>query len=148
MKRSKSLIFKIFLYFSIFSLLTLFFVWVFQLVFLNNYYEYYKTNELKNTLEIIKKNYGKSNFNSILENVSYNTDFCVELSSNGETIYSNIQNNKGCLDTKNSKVIKRKVDFINSDKEEFKLKIINPRFNNMTLLYGIKLNSTFNSPNC
>ena len=142
MKKSKSLIFKIFLYLSIFSLLIIFFVWIFQIIFLNNYYEYYKTNELKDTLNVIKDNYGKSNFDSILENVSYNTDFCVELSSNGETIYFNIQNNKGCIDTQNSKVVKRKLSFINSNKDYFKLKIINPKFNNMTLLYGIKLNDT------
>lgn len=36
-------------------------------------------------------------------------------------------------------VLKEKLEFMNSDKEYFKLKIVNPTFNNMTLLYGVKL---------
>ncbi len=107
---------------------------------LNNYYEYYKTNELSNTLTLIKNNYEKDSFSKTLENVAYSTDFCVEIVKNSETIYSNIQNNKGCIDTStNKRVIKKKIEFMQSDKEYFKLKIINPTFDNMTLLYGVKL---------
>ena len=109
---------------------------------LNNYYEYYKTNELSSTLTTIKNNFEKDNFYETLETVAYNTDFCIEVVKDNNTIYSNIQNNKGCIDTSsNTRVLKRKLDFMNSDKEYFKLKIINPKFENMTLLYGVKLNS-------
>ena len=109
---------------------------------LNNYYEYYKTNELSSTLTSIKNNFEKDNFYETLENVAYNTDFCIEVVQDNNTIYSNVQNNKGCIDTSsNTRVLKRKLDFMNSDKEYFKLKIINPKFENMTLLYGVKLNS-------
>ena len=86
MKKSKSLIFKIFIYLSIFSLSILVFIWLFQIFLLNNYYEYYKTNELTNTLTIIKNNYTKDNFFNVLENVAYNTDFCIEIENNNETI--------------------------------------------------------------
>ncbi|MBQ8472379.1 MAG: HAMP domain-containing protein [Bacilli bacterium] len=140
--KSKSLILKIFIYLSIFSFLILFLIWILQILLLNKYYEYYKTNELTNTLNLIKKNFNKENFSSVLENVAYNTDFCVEITSGTETIYSNIQNNKGCIDSNsNTKVLKKKLDFLNSSKEYFKLKIINPKFNNMTLLYGVKLDN-------
>ena len=140
MKRNKSLIFKIFLYLSIFSSFILFFLWLLQILLLNNYYEYYKKNELTSTLNLIKNNYNKKNFSDILEDVAYNTDFCVEITNKDETSYSNIQNSKGCIDTNNNyKVLKEKEEFIESDKNYFKLKIINPRFNNMTLLYGVKL---------
>ena len=91
MKKSKHLILKIFLYLSIFSLLILFFLWLLQILLLNNYYEYYKTNELNSTLNLLKKNYNKDNFNSILEEVAYNTDFCVEIANLDTTKYSNIQ---------------------------------------------------------
>jgi len=140
MKKNKPLTFKIFLYLIIYSLLILFFLWILQILLLNNYYEYYKTNELTSTLNLIKNNYNKENFENVLEDVAYNTDFCVEIASNDESIYSNIQNNKGCIDSNNNfKVLKEKQDFIDSNKKYFKLKIINPRFNNMTLLYGTKL---------
>ncbi len=141
--KNKSLIVKIFLYLSVFSVLILIFIWVFQTLLLNNYYEYYKTNELSKTLNLIKKNYQKDNFFETLEQVAYNTDFCIEIVEDSNTIYSNIQNNKGCIDTSsNTKVIKRKLEFIASNKEYFKLKIINPAFDNMTLLYGVKLNNS------
>ncbi len=140
--KNKSLILKIFLYLSIFSILILIFIWIFQIFMLNNYYEYYKTNELSSTLTTIKNNFEKDNFYETLETVAYNTDFCIEVVKDNNTIYSNIQNNKGCIDTSsNTRVLKRKLDFMNSDKEYFKLKIINPKFENMTLLYGVKLNS-------
>ena len=139
--KSKSLIVKIFLYLSIFSFLILLFIWTFQILFLNNYYEFYKTSELNHVLNKIKNSYKKDNFNEVLEDVAYNTDFCVEINQNTQSIYSNIQNNKGCIDTNtNSKVLKSKLEFINSNKEYYKLKIINPKFNNLTLIYGTKLN--------
>ena len=138
--KNKKLIFKIFLYLSIFSLLILFFLWILQILLLNNYYEYYKTNELNKTLNMIKNNYSKDNLDDILDEVAYNTDFCVEIISEDETIYSNIQNSKGCIDSNNNlKVLNEKYNFIKSNNKSFKLKIVNPRFNNMTLLYGVKL---------
>ena len=140
MKKNKSLILKIFLYLSIFSLLILFFLWILQILLLNNYYEYYKTNELSSTLNLIKNSYNTDNFTSVLEEVAYNTDFCVEITDDDNTIYSNIQKSKGCIDSNsNIKVLTEKHSFIESNSTNFKLKIINPRFNNMTLLYGVKL---------
>ncbi len=142
MKKIKSLNLKIFLYLSIFSILILIFLWMLQILLLNNYYEYYKTKELNSTLNLIKNNYNKENFASILEEVAYNTDFCVEITSENGNIYSNIQNSKGCFDTNNNqKVFEEKLEFMESNKNSFKLKIVNPRFNNLTLLYGVKLNS-------
>ena len=140
MKNSKHLILKIFFYLIIFSLLILFFLWLLQILLLNNYYEYYKTNELNLTINTLKNNYKKENFESVLEDVAFNTDFCVEITSLDGSYYSNIQNNKGCIDTVgNQKLFKEKQSFMQSDKDSFKLKIVNPRFNNQTLLYGTKL---------
>lgn len=142
MKRNKKLIIKIFTYLSIFSFLILLFIWIFQILLLNKYYEYYKTNELNKTISDIKNNFTNENFYLTLEDVAYNSDFCIEITNETETIYSNIQNNKGCIDLNtNTKVLSKKNEFINSDKSYFKLKIINPKFNNLTLLYGVKLNN-------
>ena len=111
--KSKSLILKIFIYLSIFSFLILFFIWILQILLLNKYYEYYKTNELTNTLNLIKRNFNKENFSSVLENVAYNTDFCVEITSNMETIYSNIQNNKGCIDSNSNTILTSNIGVFN-----------------------------------
>lgn len=140
MKNSKHLILKIFFYLIIFSLLILFFLWLLQILLLNNYYEYYKTNELNLTINKLKNNYKKDNFESVLEDVAFNTDFCVEITSLDGSYYSNIQNNKGCIDTVgNQKLFQEKQSFMQSNEDSFKLKIVNPRFNNKTLLYGTKL---------
>ena len=140
MKNSKHLILKIFFYLIIFSLLILFFLWLLQILLLNNYYEYYKTNELNLTINTLKNNYKKDNFESVLEDVAFNTDFCVEITSLDGSYYSNIQNNKGCIDTVgNQKLFQEKQSFMQSNEDSFKLKIVNPRFNNKTLLYGTKL---------
>lgn len=140
MKNSKHLILKIFFYLIIFSLLILFFLWLLQILLLNNYYEYYKINELNSTINLLKNNYKKENFESVLEDVAFNTDFCVEITSLDGSYYSNIQNNKGCIDTVgNQKLFKEKQAFMQSSDNSFKLKIVNPRFNNQTLLYGTKL---------
>ena len=140
MKNSKHLILKIFFYLIIFSLLILFFLWLLQILLLNNYYEYYKINELNSTINLLKNNYKKENFESVLDDVAFNTDFCVEITSLDGSYYSNIQNNKGCIDTVgNQKLFKEKQAFMQSNDNSFKLKIVNPRFNNQTLLYGTKL---------
>lgn len=139
--KSKSLILKIFIYLSIFTCIILFLIWLFQIILLNKYYEYYKTNELNDTISLIKKQSGNELYET-LEKVSYNTDFCVEIVKDNETIYSSIQDNKGCINTNSSsKIVKNKIEFMNSDKDYFKLKIINPKFNNLTLLYGVKLDN-------
>lgn len=138
--KNKSLILKIFIYLSIFTCLILFLIWLFQIILLNQYYEYYKTDELNQTIALIKKQSTSDALYNTLENISYNTDFCVEIIKNNETVYSSIQDNKGCINTNsNTKILKNKLEFMTSDKEYFKLKIINPKFNNLTLLYGVKL---------
>ena len=140
MKKNKSLIIKIFIYLIIFSFIILFFLWLLQILLLNNYYEYYKTNEITSTINLLKSNYKKENFESLLEDVAYNTDFCVEITNIDGSYYSNIQNNKGCIDiVSNQNVLNEKISFMQSNNDSFKLKIVNPRFNNQTLLYGIKL---------
>jgi len=140
MIKNKKLIFQIFIYLSIFSLLILFFLWLLQILLLNNYYEYYKTNELNNVLNLIKNNYNSNNFQTILDDVAYNTDFCVEIDSINEELYNSFQNNKGCIDTNSIlEVYTEKIDFMESNKSSFKLKIINPKYNNLALLYGTKL---------
>ena len=138
--KNKSLILKIFIYLSIFTCLILFLIWLFQIILLNQYYEYYKTDELNQTIALIKKQSTSDELYNTLENISYNTDFCVEIIKNNETVYSSIQDNKGCINTNsNTKILKNKLEFMTSDKEYFKLKIINPKFNNLTLLYGVRL---------
>ena len=138
--KNKSLILKIFIYLSIFTCIILFLIWLFQIILLNQYYEYYKTDELNQTIALIKKQSTSDALYNTLENISYNTDFCVEIIKNNETVYSSIQDNKGCINTNsNTKILKNKLEFMTSDKEYFKLKIINPKFNNLTLLYGVKL---------
>ena len=139
--KNKSLMLIFFLCLSIFSIVILLLIWFFQIFLLNNYYEYYKTNKLTETISLIKNEFDSENLYDTLENISYNSNFCIEVIKDNKTIYSSLQDDRGCIDINdNSKILKNKVDFMNSDKEELKLKTINPKFNNLTLLYGYRIN--------
>lgn len=60
--------------------------------------------------KFIKNNYNSDTFYNTLENVAYNSGFCIEITSDNETIYSNIKNNKGCIDSNsNARSFKRKI---------------------------------------
>ena len=109
------------------------------------YYESFKTSELSSALSTIKisYNYDKETFYNILENFSYDKGICSEIIQNGVISYTTNPLNRGCLsyyDKKNN-ILKEKTDFLNSEQEILRLRIVNSKKTNKTLLYGVKLDS-------
>ena len=143
MKLNKnSLIIRIWKYLIIFSILILLFLWLFQVIFLDKYYEWYKTKSIKKVAEEISDNYSDDDeFFNTLEEISINEGICIELSSDGSNWYYSSNMNKSCLwDKRNPELVKLKEDFMDSDEKTILLK--NHSVNNVnSLIYGIKLDN-------
>lgn len=142
LSKNKSLKTKIWIYLILFSILILAFLWFFQVIFLNSYYEWSKTKEINQISNKIKNNYNNENFVDILDEISFKKNICIEINSSNSLIYSSNNFRRGCLDEiKDPKIINFKQNFINSNKDKIIYKILNPRFNNKTLILALKLNN-------
>jgi len=145
--KTKSLKWSVFRYLIGFSAFILLFIWLFQILFLKYYYELYKTNELEQTIDNInlKYNYDKTNLYETLEQYAYDRGICSEVMHNNVVTYTTNPLNRGCLNiynqTNKEKIQKEKSEFLYSDKNKFRLRIINEKITNKTLVYGIKLDS-------
>ena len=139
MKSKSNLRRKIWLYLIIFSLSILIFLWLFQIIFLDKYYKWQKTNELISTVNTITLNYKEEDYEKILDNISYEKGVCIELVKNNKITYTSNIFNKECI---SSQDYNYKTDFINSDDTSARYTIKNPRFNNETLVLALKPNKT------
>jgi hypothetical protein len=139
LKTKSNLRYKIWLYLIVFSLSILLCLWLFQVIFLDGYYKWYKTKELINTIETITTTYNDENYEEILDNISYDRGVCIELIRNNKLTY--ISNyNKGCMANIEGNY-DYKSDFIKNDNTSARYTLKNPRFNNQTLVLGLKVNS-------
>lgn len=137
--KKSSLRYKIWLYLIIFSFSILIFLWLFQVIFLDSYYKWYKTNELISTVEEISTTFKNDNYEEMLDKISHDSGVCVELVQNGKLVYLSNTFNKGCLaNTKDTYNYKK--EFIESDNTSTRYTIKNPQFNNQTLILAFKLN--------
>ena len=138
MKTKSNLRYKIWLYLIVFSLSILLCLWLFQVIFLDGYYKWYKTKELINTIETITTTYNDENYEEILDNISYDRGVCIELIRNNKLTY--ISNyNKGCMANIEGNY-DYKSDFIKNDNTSARYTLKNPKFNNQTLVLGLKVN--------
>lgn len=140
-KFKNNLLNKIWIYLIIFSITTLSFLWIFQVLFLDSYYEWVKTKEVENTADKIRNNYIDINFKEILDNYSYNENMCIDVVYGNMEIYSSNNLNRGCigLSSKNRQVIEDKINFQNSNQIKKIYKYINKEFNNKIVMCGIKI---------
>ena len=136
--KKNSLNAKVWLYLIGFSIIILIFLWLFQVIFLNSYYEFVKTNDIKNIANTINNNKNKKDFVTTLENLSYDKSVCIELTDKfNNSIYNSSVFNKGCFNEKGT--YQYKDLFINSNLEKDSYELVNPRFDNKTLVYATKL---------
>ena len=129
--KKNSLAINIWFFLIIFSFLILGFLWLFQIIFLDSYYKYYKTKELN-----IAANELKNNHNINLEHFAMEKGICIEIYNKDTNSYSSTYHNQGCMEFTNDEV---KNDFINSNKTQKSYNLINNKFKNQTLLKAIKL---------
>jgi len=137
---NKSLTVKIWTFLAIFSVLIITFLWFFQVIFIDTYYEWHKTNEINIMSKFVKNNYGKDNFENILNEIQYKRGICIEINNLDSIIYSTDNMNRGCLVEKyNPSLILYKEKFMTSNKKNVTYKITNEQLKSETLVYGIKL---------
>lgn len=87
-KNELSLKWKLFTYFSLFSLIMLLLLWLFQIVFLNRFYETVKIKEIYSTCHSIESSIDLTDLKSTIEKVSHNKDICILLYKGNDAIYS------------------------------------------------------------
>ena len=111
---------KIFKYLAIFSLFILIFLFFFQVIFINTFYEWTKTRTIKNLSQDILVTENDTSLYEKLDRVSYSENVCIELTnSNGDNLYSTYSSNCNLR----SKAIKR--NFINSNKKTKTYNLVN-----------------------
>ena len=123
----------------IFVVLILIFLWTFQVLFLNKYYEWVKNKDIKEVAEKISKAKNNEELQRIVNNSVYDKNICVEITNDNNSIYKSNYLSRGCLDGKEKVFYKE--EFIESNKDKDSFELINPRFNNKTLVYALKLDS-------
>lgn len=124
----------------LFSIVILMFLWLFQIVFLNTYYKKAKVKDIKQVASVIKNNQNHIGLEKIIDNAAYNKGVCVEIiNDNEELLYSSDVMNRGCITDKDN--LSYKSLFINSSRKNYTFELVNPRFDNETLIYAIKLDN-------
>lgn len=135
---------KIWEYFLLFSIFILGFLWIFQVLFFKQFYRYRKTKDIETVTKIIQRNKDSDELASIINQSSFDRSVCVEVvNEEAYTLYSSIFFGKGCITNKEDS-LKYKKDFIRSGERKARYDLINPMFDNHTLVKAIKLdNKTF-----
>lgn len=135
----KSLSLNILLYFIIFSIILLLFLWIFQILFLNTFYKISRTKALNISLNTLSKNYNEDNYKEIFDEISSNDDICIEIVQGNKIKYSSSTVDRKCMTRNNIGLLEFQTEFIFNGYTSKKAEIINPNFNNKTLVVGKKL---------
>lgn len=143
MKKKSNLRTKIWMYLIIFSASILLFLWLFQIIFLKTYYRKFRLNKLENSVKKVLNSFHDSNYEDLLDDISLEDEICIEVVNNNMTKYLSVIYNKGCMGAETSiENSYYKKDFINSNLSKKVYTLINPRFKNKTIIYGIKLDDS------
>ena len=127
---------KIWHYLIIFSLVIISFLWLFQVIFINKYYEYSKTKDIKRIANKLLTGYKSENIYNTLDEISYQENLCIEITSSNSTLYRS-STTSNCLFSKG--ILKE--SFINSGSYEETYNLENPKFTNKSILESIKLDN-------
>ena len=135
---------KVFIYFVLFAIFIFIFLWLFQIIFIKNFYENSKTKELMATVYHIKNDYlfNEEVFYQNLELNAYDKGICSEIFVDGIISYTTNPQNRTCINYyKNPEIFNLEQQFINDDKDNFNIKANNPINNTKIFIYGIRLDN-------
>ncbi len=133
---------KIWLYFTFFSICILAGLWLFQVIFLNTYYEYQKKVELNRIASKVQSSYGSTEFETVLDELAFKNGVCIEILSEDFLKYSSTSPSRGCIDNGTQSITYKK-NFMESNSTKKLYRIVNNRFQNKTLVYALKLDEDF-----
>ncbi len=126
--KKNSLAFQIWKYFILFALFLLFFLWLFQILLLDHYYEWNKIDDSKEIAKLLTQN---NLTQADIEKVAFEKDVCIELTSVHRELYQ-IGN---CLVDTNDAISK----FLYNNEKEKSYVFQNRHFQKKFLVYGKKL---------
>lgn len=138
MKRN-SLKTKIWFYLSIFSLVILAGIWFLQILSLDIYYEWNKKSEIKGIANKVLNAYNDGNYSDVLDSLAFKEDICIEITENNNISYSTDSISRGCLINNSKEINNYKLKFMLSDQSSITYRVVNPKFENKTLIYGLKI---------
>lgn len=136
-KKKHSMNFKTLGYLVVFSISLLFVLWIFQIIFLNYFYEKYQiknTSKIANTINQLDF----EDINSVSEKLAYKNNVCIQI----ETIFGLTENYNvmmnGCALNNNKYISFYKNKILNSSSSLKAIKIVDKNFEAKGILYGIK----------
>lgn len=84
-----SIKYKLFIYLSAFAAVMLVMLWLFQIVFLDDFYKFIKVNNIKSSAETISKNIDNENLDTLLDSIArQNETFIKIFNEDGSSEYS------------------------------------------------------------
>lgn len=138
-QKTKSLTLHIWSYLALFVSLILIFLWLFQVLFFNSYYEMKTVSSLEKIANVMKEYYENDELLNNIDLLSYDNNACIEIVKEGESVYTS-ENRRGCLfGPKDGREFNYIDSFIQEDIDQKTYKITNPVLKNMTLIKAIKL---------
>lgn len=138
-REKKSISLNILMYFIGFSVLLLLFLWIFQITFLNTFYKISRTKQLNLALNTLVKSYNSEDYRQLFDEISINNDVCIEIVENNVIEYSSRAVDKKCMTRDNIGLYDFQAKFIADNETQKKAEIINPNYNNKTLVVGKKI---------
>lgn len=130
---------KVWIYLSVFTISILVGILFLQLFSLNIYYEWSKISEIEKIANKVSNAYNSNNYNDILDELSFENDVCIEITEHNNIYYYTDSVSRGCLVNNSREINNKKLEFMLSDKYSITYRIINSKFDNKTLIYGLKL---------
>ncbi len=81
-----------------FGLIVFILLWLFQIVFLENFYEGMKIKDVQHTATRIAKNYDAENYSAVLTDIALNNDLCIEITDKyNRTLYTKDVMGRSCF---------------------------------------------------
>ena len=139
-----SLRLKIWLYFVLFTVLVFILLWIFQVLFLEHFYEKMKVVDVKQAAEELIDEYGSSNYEDVLTKVANDNDLCIEiLDKYGRSKYSREVMGDCLIHGRGNVVLKYIPEILSADGGEIYYKA-QSNMGNEVLLYGYAIGGTEN----
>lgn len=138
MKKS-SLKGKVLFYLTIFTFVIVGGLWFLQILSLDVYYELSKVSTIEKVASEVYKLYDNENYKDILDELAFEDDVCIEIVDKRNIYYSTDSVSRGCLINNSNSINDFKLKFMKSNDKSSTYKAINPKFQNKTLIHGIRL---------
>lgn len=140
---SKSLRFKIWIYFALFASFLMLLLWFLQIFFLKSYYQEMKISETKRIAETIIDNYGQENLLDTISSISLKNDMYIHIETSDGTIIfspSNEMSKPYFEHLKGMPAVKEKLQ--NTSDKAVSIIMTEPGTDTNTLGYGAYLDET------